>query len=99
MHTDILSEVLRSIRLRGALFYNMSFGEEWAVEAPLMKEIAGVVIPDAEHVMEYHVITKGRGWAGIVDEEPIQLETGDIVIFHTVTHMFCRAVPVSSRRE
>ena len=81
MATDTLSDVLRSVRLRGAVFYDLSFGREWAAEAPAAKEIAGAVIPGAEHVMEYHVITKGSGWAAIVGESPVRLDTGDIVMF------------------
>jgi AraC-like DNA-binding protein len=81
MATDTLSDVLRSVRLRGAVFYDLSFGPDWAAEAPPAREIAGAVIPGAEHVMEYHVITKGSGWAAIVGESPVRLEMGDIVMF------------------
>lgn len=81
MASDTLSEVLRSVRLRGAVFYDFSLGDEWAAEAPPAKEIADAVIPGAEHVMEYHVITKGSGWAAIVGEPPVRLETGDIIMF------------------
>lgn len=81
MTTDTLSDVLRAVRLRGAVFYDLSFGPEWAAEAPPAEEIAGAVIPGAEHVMEYHVITRGSGWAAIVGEPPVRLETGDIVMF------------------
>lgn len=92
MTTDTLSDVLRSVRLRGAVFYYLSFGHEWAVEAPPAKEIAGAVIPGAEHVMEYHVITKGSGWAAIVGESPVRLETGDIVMFpHGDAHVMSSA--------
>jgi len=61
MTTDTLSDVLRAVRLRGAVFYDLSFGPDWAAEAPPACEIAGSVIPGAEHVMEYHVITQGSG--------------------------------------
>jgi len=81
MASDTLSDVLRSVRLRGAVFYDFSLGDEWAAEAPPAKEIAAAVIPGAEHVMEYHVITKGSGWAAIVGEPPVRLETGDIIMF------------------
>jgi len=92
MTIDTLSEVLRSVRLRGAVFYYLGFGHEWAVEAPPAKEIAGAVIPGAEHVMEYHVITKGSGWAAIVGEPPVRLETGDIAMFpHGDTHVLSSA--------
>jgi Cupin len=92
MPTDTLSDVLRSVRLRGAVFYYLSFGHEWAAEAPAAQEIAGMVIPGAEHVMEYHVITKGSGWAAIVGEPPVRLETGDIVMFpHGDAHVMSSA--------
>lgn len=79
MTIDTLSDVLRSVHLRGAVFYYLSYGNAWAAEAPAAKEIAAV-IPGAEHVMAYHVITKGSGWAAITGEPPVKLETGDIVI-------------------
>jgi len=60
MATDALSDVLRSVRLRGAVFYYLNYGDEWAAEAPPAKEIAQAVIPGAEHVMEYHVICGDR---------------------------------------
>src|SRR5690554_4375307 len=34
MSHDPLSDVLRSVRLRGAVFYYVSFGGEWAAETP-----------------------------------------------------------------
>ncbi len=92
MTIDTLSEVLRSVRLRGAVFYYLGFGHEWAVEAPPAKEIAGAVIPGAEHVMEYHVITKGSGWAAVVGEPPVRLESGDIAMFpHGDAHVLSSA--------
>jgi AraC-like DNA-binding protein len=99
MTTDTLSDVLRSVRLRGAVFYYLSFGHEWAAEAPPAKEIAGAVIPGAEHVMEYHVITKGSGWAAILGESPVRLETGDIVMFpHGDAHVISSAPGIRPTR-
>jgi len=99
MATDTLSDVLRSVRLRGAVFYCLNYGNDWAVEAPPAKEIAGTVIPGAEHVMEYHVITKGSGWAAIVGEPPVRLETGDIVMFpHGDAHVLSSAPGIRPAR-
>lgn len=99
MTTDTLSDVLRSVRLRGAVFYCLSYGDEWAVEAPPAKEIAEAVIPGAEHVMEYHVITKGSGWAAIVGEPPVRLEAGDIVMFpHGDAHVLSSAPGIRPTR-
>ena len=99
MTTDTLSDVLRSVRLRGAVFYDLRFGYDWAAEAPPAREIAEAVIPGAEHVMEYHVITKGNGWAAIVGEQPVRLETGDIVMFpHGDAHVISSAPGVRPTR-
>jgi AraC-like DNA-binding protein len=38
-------------------------------------------MPGVEHLFEYHVMTQGSCWVGIVGEEPIRLESGDVVVF------------------
>ena len=81
MTQDTLSDVLRNVRLRGAVFYDVSGGREWVAEAPPSKAIAAAVMPDAEHVLEYHAVTGGDCWAGLVGEAPIRLARGDIVLF------------------
>ena len=42
---DTLSHVLRSIRLRGAVFFYISCGAEWAAEAPPGAEVRASVMP------------------------------------------------------
>ena len=92
MSRDTLSDVLRSVRLRGAVFYYVSGGAEWAAEAPAAQEIAAAVMPGVEHVMEYHVMTKGAGWAAIVGQPPVRVEQGDIVMFpHGDPHVISSA--------
>ncbi|MCW5635606.1 MAG: AraC family transcriptional regulator [Rubrivivax sp.] len=81
MNPDILSDVLRSVRLRAAVFYYLSCGPRWAAEAPPAAEIGAAVMPGAEHVMEFHVVTKGGGWAALLGEPPIPLSEGDILMF------------------
>ena len=38
-------------------------------------------MPGVEHVIEYHVVTAGTCWGGIVDEPALKLEAGDIIVF------------------
>jgi len=78
---DILSDVLRGIRLRGAVFFYLSYGPEWATAAPPSKDIAALVLPGSDHVMEYHVVTRGEAWAAIAGHAPVRLAPGDIVMF------------------
>ena len=64
MAADSLSDVLRTIRLTGAVFFDVTVRDPWALEAPPSEICAPYVMPQARHVIEYHVVTKGRCWAG-----------------------------------
>ena len=65
MSRDTLSDLLRSVRLRGAVFFYISFRDQWSAEGLPAKQIAGGVMPGCEHVMEYHLLAKGSGWAAV----------------------------------
>ena len=81
MSQDILSDVLRSVRLRGALYFHVRGSRDWVAEAPAAREIAAAILPGSEHVMEYHVVLAGSCWAAIVGETPVRLEPGDVIVF------------------
>jgi AraC-like DNA-binding protein len=81
MSRDTLSDLLRSVRIRGAVFYYVSCRDQWSAQAQPAAEIAGAVIPGCEHVMEYHMVAKGNGWAAVSGQAPVRLAAGDIVIF------------------
>ena len=92
MGQDTLSDVLRNVRLRGALFYYVSGKHDWAAEAPPSRDIAGIVMPHAEHVLEYHVVTSGHCWAAIVGQQPVYMSEGDVVMFpHGDPHVMSSA--------
>src|SRR5215470_6229876 len=92
MSHDILSDVLRSVHLRGAVFYYVTGSREWVAEALPSRDIAAAVMPDAEHVMEYHVVTRGSCWGAIVGEAPVRLAAGDIIVFpHGDAHVISSA--------
>jgi AraC-like DNA-binding protein len=81
MKHDTLSDVLRSVRLRGAVFYYVSFRDEWVAETPGAPQLSEALMPGAEHVLAYHLIAKGNGWAATDGEPPVRLACGDIVMF------------------
>jgi AraC-like DNA-binding protein len=81
MSKDTLSEVLRAVRLTGAIFFSVDARNPWAVEAQAGKLLAPVLMPGSEHLIEYHVVTAGSCWGGILGESAIELHTGDIIVF------------------
>lgn len=81
MSRDTLSDLLRVVRVRGAVFYYVSCSDKWSAEAPPAHEIAEAVMPGCEHVIECHMIAKGNGWAAISGEPPVKLAAGDVVMF------------------
>src|SRR5215467_11511369 len=78
---DVLSEVLKVVKLQGAMFYNGEFSSPWSFCSPASATIASYLAPGARHVIVYHLLTQGRASARLVDGERIALDTGDIVIF------------------
>jgi len=79
---DVLSEVLKTVRLDGALFYNGEFSAPWCFRSPASRAVAPYLSPDSEHVIIFHLLTEGRGYAHIEDQgRPVPLNAGDIIIF------------------
>lgn len=81
MSTDTLSEVLRAVRLTGAVYFTLDASAPWVAEAPPARVVGPHLMPGVEHVIEYHAITAGHCWGGIVDEPPVPLESGDVIVF------------------
>ena len=81
MKADVLSDVLRAVRLTGAVYFDFELSSPWVVEAPPSREIAGTVMPGAQRVIEYHLLARGGCWGHAVGQEPIRLEEGDLILF------------------
>ncbi len=78
---DALSDVLRAVRLTGAVFFDVRASEPWVAESPAGATIVGSIFPSSDHLMSYHVVTRGRAWASLDGEAPIRLSAGDVVLF------------------
>jgi len=81
MSQDTLSDVLRAVRLRGAVFYYIDGSSPWVAEAPPASELIPAIMPGAEHLIEFHGVVDGSCWGAIVGEPPIRLATGDVILF------------------
>ena len=97
---DPLSDVLRSVRLRGSVFFHVSCRDQWAAQAPPSSQIAPAVMPGAEHVIEYHLFTKGEGWVAVDGQPPLRLREGDIVMLpHGDAHVVSSAPGLQPAEE
>ena len=104
MSTDPLSDVLRAVRLDGAFFYAVQASEPWSVEAVAAKELTPRVLPGAEHLISYHILTTGQCWGGLSGAEAVKLAPGDVIVFpHGDAHVMSsnpklRSVPATPGR-
>jgi AraC-like DNA-binding protein len=78
---DALSDVLRAVRLSGAVFFDIRAAAPWVAATPPGRAIVGAMFPGSEHLISYHVIIAGGCWAGPPDAAPLQLRTGDVIVF------------------
>lgn len=74
---DVLSDVLRMVRLQGALFLNGEFHAPWGVQAPSGMDFAKVLCPEARNLAILHLVLEGRCWIQLADGQPLPLEAGD----------------------
>jgi AraC-like DNA-binding protein len=81
MSQDTLSELLRAVRLRGAVFYYLEGAAPWVAEAPNAEHIIPAIMPGVDHMIEFHGVVEGFCWAAIAGEPPVRLAAGDVVLF------------------
>jgi AraC-like DNA-binding protein len=81
MAADPLSDLLRTVRLTGAVFFEVAAQEPWAVGSPARERILPSILPGADHLIAYHVVTTGRCFATADGGEAIPLEAGQVVVF------------------
>lgn len=76
---DALSELLRAVRLSGAMFFNARCAAPWCVSSPPSQRFVRHVASEASHLIEFHFIAEGRAYIR-VGGETTPLAAGDIVM-------------------
>jgi AraC-like DNA-binding protein len=91
---DVLSEVLRAVKLEGALFFNGEFSAPWCLNSSGSTAIAPYLAPEAGHLIIYHFLTEGRAYARLPEGRREELTAGDIVILpHGDAHLLGNGSP------
>jgi AraC-like DNA-binding protein len=79
--TDTLSDVLKTVRLTGAAYFDIAAQEPWSVHSPAREVILPRILPGADHLIAYHVVTAGRCFASLDSGEAVPVEAGEVVVF------------------
>ena len=100
---DVLSDVLKTVRLTGAAFFDVSATKPFVAEQPPRDIILPeMILPGAERLIAYHAVTEGDCYASIIDGETFHLKAGEVVIFtngdpHVMASPACGAKPLHWR--
>ena len=78
---DALSDVLKTVRLTGAIFFDCSAQAPWVAEQPPREMILEKILPGAEHLIAYHLVMQGGCYASIIGGEPFRVEAGELLVF------------------
>lgn len=79
---DVLSEVLRAVRLTGAVYFDVPARAPWVADTPPLADFSDRVMPGFEFVIPFHILLAGRCWAELREgaEPPVPMEVGDAVL-------------------
>jgi AraC-like DNA-binding protein len=83
---DALSDVLKSVRLEGAVYLNAEFTAPWCVRANFGLAKARARLAGADHVLCFHFLVQGRCTIRLDDGELHDAGSDDVVIFPHQDH-------------
>lgn len=81
MAADTLSDVLKTVRMTGAAFFSVSAKAPWVAEQLTREVVLPMILPGAEHMISYHVVTEGSCYASLFDGESYEIKAGQVVVF------------------
>ncbi|WP_202820619.1 AraC family transcriptional regulator [Variovorax sp. JS1663] len=81
MSMDALSEILRVVRLVGAIFIHGRFSAPWCYQSPPAEVAAPFLEPGAERVVIFHLITHGECFVEMAGQPAVRLVAGDAIVF------------------
>lgn len=77
---DPISDVLDTVRLQGVVFFLWEPSWPYGIGVANGRSLSRHILPEADCIVSYHIVTKGPCWATVADESPIRLDTGDTLV-------------------
>src|SRR5688572_15541561 len=83
---DALSELLRAVKLSGALFYTSSCTAPWCLQAPQSSSFLPYIRAQATRVIEFHHITEGTAYIRVGSEITPLAACDNVMLPHGDAH-------------
>lgn len=88
---DALSHALTAVHMTGAIFYDVECASPWGFAVPPVHEVAHLLAPGTDILVNYHLITDGSAVVRLEGVEELLASAGDVVVLphgdpHTVSH-------------
>jgi AraC-like DNA-binding protein len=78
---DAMSDVLSAVRLDGAVYVDAEFTAPWCVATQFGLHTAAPKLPEADHVLFFHLLTDGSCFARLADGgEVFEVKAGDLLL-------------------
>lgn len=90
---DLISDVLRAVRLQAAYFYKVIAHEPWCVTSNDALVAQAGIFPQCEHRIAYHVLVEGRCWGGLPGAPLQEMRPGDIIVFPSADPQLMASAP------
>jgi len=78
--TDALSDVLRSIRLKGGVFLDARFTAPWAVNSYVAAQDCKPILAKPAQMIAYHFLIEGRMLVSVEGEPAMEVRSGEVVL-------------------
>jgi AraC-like DNA-binding protein len=77
---DTLSDILRSLRLKGGIFLDARFTAPWCITSQVTPEDISMFLKSPAEIITLHYVVSGRTYVGIGDGERIMVSEGELVL-------------------
>lgn len=77
---DVLSEVLKAVRLSGAVLFRGEFSAPWCIAARPENAIAEQLSSPGTQLISFHVVLQGHFWARLPPADAVRVEAGEVLV-------------------
>lgn len=78
---DVLSDLLRVVRLSGAMMFRGELSAPWSLETPESAQVARTLSSHARRLVLFHVVAEGQCRLDLADGQRLHLVGEDVIVF------------------